>query len=585
MDDRTFDHLAKTLSATPSRRGLLAGLLAAAGFGAGDVAAKRRSKSRGKGKGQGGGKEHGRNRGNGRHRPGKGKGKGKGGGTGTGCDPAPQASACAGRCGPVDLGCGKRADCGPCNACAADADCAPCGRCEDGTCAADPGTAGAACDPGGDGEGVCDADACAPCGGAGEPCCPGDACRGGSCCEAGSCLEEGAACGGPATCSGGTFTPRGTCAAGSCAAGQPEACAPYGCAGDRCAETCAGDADCAGDHFCNAQDRCAGDKALGEGCDRPEQCASGFCAQGVCCDGACAACGTGGVCAPRADGAACAAAGGGDGVCTGAVCEPCGAAGEPCCPGNTPCADFGCCDPDTGRCVAGGGVWGVDFEPECAGKHAVCDCRPNLTYYDPADPSGPDHTPRLTCTQPGACRANHAPVATPVDVRHPWRYPCVPVVLAAFDADHDHLFFRVTSLPQNGFLTNRVDPYVSARAAAAGDSPRDPHNYPLWGQLNQDAGGWTTGEPAPLDGLRRDCTPHCWLDGLGTCPDSGDYCPGCGADGDYRDCPEGWYQQMALCYIPFKSTFSGFDTFEYVVWDIHGVESAPATVFIEVFER
>ena len=38
------------------------------------------------------------------------------------------------------------------------------------------------------------------------------------------------------------------------------------------------------------------------------------------------------------------------------------------------------------------------------------------------------------------------------------------------------------------------------------------------------------------------------------------------------------------CYIPFSSTFSGFDTFTYTVYDNDGLESAPATMSIEIFE-
>ena len=39
-----------------------------------------------------------------------------------------------------------------------------------------------------------------------------------------------------------------------------------------------------------------------------------------------------------------------------------------------------------------------------------------------------------------------------------------------------------------------------------------------------------------------------------------------------------------LCYVPFSPTFTGLDTFTYVVIDSDGNESAPATADIDIFE-
>jgi hypothetical protein len=381
LDDRTFDHLTKTLSATPSRRGLLAGLLAAAGLGAADVAAKR--KHRGKGKG-------------------KGKGKDKGG-NGS-CTPDPKARVCAGRCGPVSnrQTCGKTVTCDPCDPCAADG---------------------------------------------------------------------------------------------------------------------------------------------------------------------------------STDGTACALDGGGPGVCAAATCAACGGPGEPCCDGDT-CADFGCCDPATSHCVAGGGISGVDYAPRCAGEAMVCDCGTDMTLGDGGL--------RFTCTRPGVCRANHAPVASGPPITFPSdSSPCIPVHIWSFDRDGDETqFLTVVSPPTEGWLSDiHTEPWKVVGAAPAAVT----NAYPILtfnSILNM--GGWADDlPPLPLpEGTPVDCSPRCLVySGDGSCLDSaGNSLPLCPDCTRTHVCPEGEYVGKTFCYIPFNPTRSGFDSFQMAVIDQHGAQSAPVTVTIELIE-
>ncbi len=74
-------------------------------------------------------------------------------------------------------------------------------------------------------------------------------------------------------------------------------CAPYECepgagADDgACKQTCASDADCFADAFCDTTSlpaQCLLDKALAAECQSASECQSGFCADGLCCDSACA---------------------------------------------------------------------------------------------------------------------------------------------------------------------------------------------------------------------------------------------------------------------------------------------------------
>ncbi len=318
-----------------------------------------------------------------------------------------------GACDPDRIECGgscvdpqtDNANCGRCGV-----TCAASQRCEGGTCAGDPhqcdgttcptgccdadgacrdgtandfcGTTGAPCErcPTG---GACVAGACVsvppPCGGTGQPCCVlGPACTAGGCCDRETCVAAGDPCGPAAACSDGTLTPRGTCEASTCEPAEPVRCAPYGCDGERCADHRQVDGDCAGDHFCNAMGRCAGDKALGESCGRDAACASGFCVEGICCDSACdahpnSACAAGGICGctpetcgdrdcgPIANGCGatidCPAdtCAGTTPVCAGSACVACSEQNR--CPLSQCCAPDGSC---VGVCGTGTTCWAID---------------------------------------------------------------------------------------------------------------------------------------------------------------------------------------------------------------------------------
>jgi hypothetical protein len=71
-------------------------------------------------------------------------------------------------------------------------------------------------------------------------------------------------------------------------------CFPYDCSGTACASSCSGAGGCASGATCNVG-LCDGNKALGDVCTQPAECASGFCAKGVCCatdcSAACRSCG------------------------------------------------------------------------------------------------------------------------------------------------------------------------------------------------------------------------------------------------------------------------------------------------------
>ena len=106
-----------------------------------------------------------------------------------------------------------------------------------------------------------------------------------------------------------------TCTTGTCVlvgdglAPQAPGCSGHLCdAGSAaCPATCAGDADCAADHYCNAGFDCVPDQANGESCDDGDECTSTFCADGTCCNSACGgACNecSSGACTDIADGGA-----------------------------------------------------------------------------------------------------------------------------------------------------------------------------------------------------------------------------------------------------------------------------------------
>jgi hypothetical protein len=108
MDPQRFDTLAKTLSTSGTRRGLLR-LLAAVPVASGLLTRLEPEDAQGRGEDGRDGKDgkDGRNR---------------------GCNPESRSRTCRGKCGPVKNNCGQRINCGSCEICRADSihcDCPP----------------------------------------------------------------------------------------------------------------------------------------------------------------------------------------------------------------------------------------------------------------------------------------------------------------------------------------------------------------------------------------------------------------------------------------------------------------------------
>ncbi|MEZ4297584.1 MAG: hypothetical protein R3B70_21665 [Polyangiaceae bacterium] len=219
----------------------------------------------------------------------------------------------------------------------------------------------------------------------------------GLCDGAGVCEQwpAGTACGDAASCASGIQTNADACnGLGQCADQGTVVCAPFACGPSECNDTCAGDADCAADAFCE-NTVCVAKKPLAAACGGANECASGSCADGLCCDdvcaGSCKACSvvaggqTDGTCTPTAAGQDPAGDCGGTGLCdgNGGCKKNNGQAcilGTECLSGN--CADGFCCNtPCVGLCQAcsnlkkGSGAngscgfvgVGVDPDDECAG--------------------------------------------------------------------------------------------------------------------------------------------------------------------------------------------------------------------------
>ncbi len=130
-------------------------------------------------------------------------------------------------------------------------------------------------------------------------------------CTTGNC-EDGYCCN--TTCSGAcdvcNATP-GTCTNAAKGAPGSPSCDPFLCGGSSasCAASCASDAECAADGWCDAaSSTCKSDQALAATCTSSTQCTSGFCVDGVCCNSACT-----GLC--QACAAAMKESGTGDGTC------------------------------------------------------------------------------------------------------------------------------------------------------------------------------------------------------------------------------------------------------------------------------
>jgi hypothetical protein len=168
MDPTRFDTLAKSVSRTGTRRGLLR-LLAAVPVAGGllalgdpDAMAGKNGRNGRNGTGANGGKG-----GKGKSRHGR---KGKDGTSRSRCNPPSDAATCAGTCGTVKNNCGKRVNCGPCSC---GTGCHPdCQTCNPVTNACDPIGNGTCCNSA---TGACAGGVCEPCDGA-TPICDGGQC-------------------------------------------------------------------------------------------------------------------------------------------------------------------------------------------------------------------------------------------------------------------------------------------------------------------------------------------------------------------------------------------------------------------------
>ena len=145
------------------------------------------------------------------------------------------------------------------------------------------------------------------------------------------------------------------------------------------------------------------------------------------------------------------------------------------------------------------------------------------------------------------------PTAVALNTRSPWRSPCVPILLAGWDADTNFdlpagyepgrspnpwLTARVVGLPQQGYLTRFVQDQRLL------DTPSPP-------AAQADANVLQELVPArtPLHKL--------W----------------------------GFNFYGAICYVPFQATYTGFDSFSFEVVDADGNVSSPTTLEIEIFEN
>jgi hypothetical protein len=98
------------------------------------------------------------------------------------------------------------------------------------------------------------------------------------------------------SCASATFNDNVCDGASGCRT-KSSSCAPFNCdaSGTICLKTCATDADCGSDGFCDATKQCQPRKAKGSTCAADPECKAGaFCVDGVCCeskcDGQCQAC-------------------------------------------------------------------------------------------------------------------------------------------------------------------------------------------------------------------------------------------------------------------------------------------------------
>lgn len=336
MDARHFDHLARSLSAAGTRRGLLAvlaalpllgGLFALLDEETDAKGRRKRRKQRHK-------KRTGKRKDNqkGKH---KGKHKKK---PMLSCTPDALATTCAGRCGSVVNNCQQAVDCGPCDC---EPPCPHCQTCDAASsqCVPDPAAAGADCAPCRrcDGSGACVE--CTPC--CDDVCCPdaGSICHlgSGACCvpesESQTCAHTCGSvtnnCGQEVDCGDCTCNP--VCPICQSCDLETGACVASG-NGDACND---GD-PCTTGSTCSGGTCGAGSPVV---CNDPNECQTG---PGTCvpATGACSY-------PAKSDGTRC-----GDKCTQACTAGVCGSGSPVVCDSPNECQSAGTCDPGTGLCSA-----------------------------------------------------------------------------------------------------------------------------------------------------------------------------------------------------------------------------------------
>lgn len=279
---------------------------------------------------------------------------------------------------------------------------------------------------------------------------------------------------------------------------------------------------CACDPPCGPCERCNGTSCVA--------CAS--CCHDACCDADGAICHreSGDCCVPETHAQAC------EGKC-GEIVDSCGVAVDcgPCSEGKT-CA----------TCAAYRDGVLYDRASDCCGE-LVCDCG-QVLYYPPGGQV-------VECKRAGFCRPNRAPVALNLDFKLARQFrgdELRPIFLNGYESDDDFFTFRIVTQPVNGFLAYYNEVFMG--------EPGDPA---------------LPATPIAAD-AEMDCYPRCRL---------GRDCrqTSC-ADCSRGLCPEGWYKDEYIEYIPFSSTFTGTDSFTYAAVDLYGAEGPTALVTLMIFD-
>lgn len=209
---------------------------------------------------------------------------------------------------------------------------------------------------------------------------------------------------------------------------------------------------------------------------------------------------------------------------------------------------------DDGSCESAAGIAGDPCEThaDCLGD-LICDCG-----MAPVGDVG-----KLGCTQDGVCRVNHAPVAFPTNMIHPWRYEVIGIELRGFEPDFDWPLFRIVSQPTYGWLS-LPDAPIQVFTGDPGTPALPPPPLP------EDSGG-----------VR--CRPRCAV--TDTCQPGDPPCQDCsGPIIETMTCPEGQYWMQIVNYVPFSAIFTGTDSFTYAMLDAYGAESPPAIALLTVYE-